>query len=203
MEHCQTFQSSQNIKLWQIYKKLSCMSLFPSDDYLFTTPSALHDPPSSPHRALIYLWPYHIIPTSQCFFCLSLQRQTDLSWSRFKGWEHSRHWRKGRQHPPNHGGEGVWLWEGRRARRQVPVQWGHTLETLLLSVWVPGCSDWNGHKKWNLDLTNTPHPRPPPTTSWCLRLALWHDQSGHGQTLRTAQVTLNTCAAITNHNTTI
>lgn len=122
------------------------MSLFPSDDYLSTTSSALHNPPSEPHRALIYLSPYHIIPTF--FFCLSLQRQTDLSRSRFRGWEHPRHWRKGRQHPPDRR-----LWEGRRARRQVPVQWGHTPENLLLSVWAPSCSDWN-------DTLTSPTPPP-------------------------------------------
>lgn len=151
--------------------------------------------------ALLYLSPSHIIPTSQWFF-LSLSAATN--WFIMVAFQRLRTLSSLAERPTTptrpHGG-GVWLWEGRWARRQVPVQWGHTLETLLLSVWAPGCSDWNGHKKWNPDLTDTPRPKPPPTTSWCLRRALWHDQSGHGQTLRT--VTLNTCAATTNHSTTI
>lgn len=43
-------------------------------------------------------------PQLSVFFLSLLQRQTDLSWLRFKGWEHSRHWRKGWQHPPDRGG---------------------------------------------------------------------------------------------------
>lgn len=150
--------------------------------------------------------PYHHITSSPSlsvvvFFCLSLQRQTDFIMAAFQRLRTLSSLAE-RPTTPTQPWGGVWLWEGRRARRQVPVQWGHMLETVLLSVWAPSCSDWNGHKKWNPDLTNTP-PRSPPTTSWCLRLALWHDQSGHGKTLITARVTLNTCTAATNHSTTI
>lgn len=199
MERRQTFRSGQDIKLWQIYKKWSCTALFPSDDYLSTTHSALHDPPSNPPGPLFTS--HHITsspPLSAFFFGLSLQRQTDLSWPRFKGWEHSRHWRKGRQHPPDHGGGGLYDCrrgggpEGKCLFSEV------TRRRPSSCLFEPPYAHIFEMVTRNETLTS---PTPPPTTSWCLRLALTRPittrtnlENGPGHLEH---------AATTNHSTTI